>query len=1409
MAVEYPDDSRPYSIHSTGGERMQTESVTNPLSSASLPQQVFALLRETNANLAGNQSHAEALERVLHAIKSFGFDRVRLYKLSEDGVMTAKAHVGMEPSFVGMAWALAEDFYMQRLLNHPSPHICRRSDSPLLPHEKEIGKEGVEEWACLPLILRGRVIGQIAADNKHSRRQISEAELNDLALFAAQATAVLALEQAEMRSRKLAAVLKVSEAVNSSLDLEQIFQITCRAAVESLEIDHSALVRFDPDLKQIHVQAEYPGIGAHDKRISAHGIPVEEDLIKNRRPVFIQNVSQETALGEVRDVLNELKIRSILVVPIVSQNRVSGHFCLNAINRQRIFTNEEIEICQVIAAQAAVAIENARLFEKTRHQVRKLESLRRTTLQISAPPNPDQILSTFPAERLGEIVEEAARLLRAKSSGIYQFDSEREELTLVADYQRPDHLGKKLKLGEGLAGKLVQSDEPYYIVDNYDAWPGQAQIYSAGRVFGAVLEVPLRWRDRIIGVLYVDDKVGRHFTEQDARTLALFAEQIVSDTEASYLKQLVDSSPNAIIAIDTQGRVLQFNEKARQIHGYTEEEVVGQPVEMLYWDPQTPREIGRLLRESPDGRLNGYITSIKSKASPMGEPIPIPIVLAATWLFDSQNNRIGSVGYFTDLSSIEKSKRYQMSLTRASRLAAESKDLLKGLQELAEVAATIQPDDAFCQILLLDGEQKNLVVKAASYPKAMAGDISKSRADRECRIPILKWPGLSQRLDLGCSFTLGRQDPLRSYFIRFYRSLGLKQEFDRLLLVPLKTDGRLVGLITIGLLPSDQSISLSHEETSFAIEIAEQAVDLIDLTRIRQVAKVADFAKEIAQLITLGDLDKTLSSITHETVSALGCQAVVLYVYDHTRNKLHYPPKQTGVWYPQKAWPNDQVPPNSIVYQIMNDTQPWIVKSVREDPCFNGRRFTRVEKIESLAAISLRVADNPVGVMFFNYREPKNFTAEVIEIIKFFADQAAVAVSNAQLYEGRAKGLDDQRALIDLSNDLLKTLDYQEVFDRVVRAASKLLKAELCSIVMPENLNLPGKLNDLVLKAGVGWDDQLISKQALPTGYGSHAGYILMTRTPIVVDDYRLERRFQLPEVAKDHGVRAGMGVPIWIEGKAIGALLVQSREPRHFSEGEQYLLTLIANLAASAIQTAWQYQGATTLALVGLADSTWRHSVVNHANTIRTLALLFRRGLGKNLLPSLGITPARKVGETLEQIENLAVRILEKPLIPPSEKEGVEAVRLNEFIRQQIRPLWRNEPYRAVTPHWHLRLDEAATLRVHPEWLRIGLELLINNAVKAMERCELRELTVVTRRVRNQAEISIADTGNGLPDDVLAKLFLGRIDKPLGDGEGSGIGMLIAQAIFHTYRGDIRVAKTDPEGTEIVVRLPLEQNLK
>jgi signal transduction histidine kinase len=82
--------------------------------------------------------------------------------------------------------------------------------------------------------------------------------------------------------------------------------------------------------------------------------------------------------------------------------------------------------------------------------------------------------------------------------------------------------------------------------------------------------------------------------------------------------------------------------------------------------------------------------------------------------------------------------------------------------------------------------------------------------------------------------------------------------------------------------------------------------------------------------------------------------------------------------------------------------------------------------------------------------------------------------------------------------------------------------------------------------------------------------------------------------------------------------------------------------------------------------------------------------------------------------------------------------------------------------------------------------------------------MPVTTRFESDVIEISILDTGPGIPENILVKLFKKPIERAEG-GIGAGIGLMLTQTILQIYKGDIYVRPNDNKGAKIVIILPVE----
>src|SRR5262249_55536783 len=209
-----------------------------------------------------------------------------------------------------------------------------------------------------------------------------------------------------------------------------------------------------------------------------------------------------------------------------------------------------------------------------------------------------------------------------------------------------------------------------------------------------------------------------------------------------------------------------------------------------------------------------------------------------------------------------------------------------------------------------------------------------------------------------------------------------------------------------------------------------------------QLEKTHRTTKLVAEVTTLGNLSTTLDLITNGTKDSLDCDAVTLYCYDSETECLLSPPSMAGVNYPDRARKLTLVPPSSPVFSVLISKEIVTVTDVRTNDLFKGSRFSADEGIHSWAGIPLKMDDKPVGAMFVNYRRRHVFSESEIADMELFSSQAAIAIHNARLFDRTEKDLREREKFLELSNQLLGTLDIQETMNCATKFTATALDTE-------------------------------------------------------------------------------------------------------------------------------------------------------------------------------------------------------------------------------------------------------------------------------------------------------------------------------------------------------------------------------
>lgn len=244
-------------------------------------------------------------------------------------------------------------------------------------------------------------------------------------------TAASPAQSVAARSR-LERLLDISREITAVLDLPRLLNLIVQAAAELTECEAASILLIDAPSGELRFEAA--------SNLSGYGlasIPVPQEgsiagwVTANGQPLVIDDVQNDTRFYAQVDEVTRFSTRSILAVPLTCKARVIG--CLEAVNRctPELYSEEDVQILTVLAAQAAVAIENARLFQQSDQISEMVHELRTPLTAIVAcadmlqhpglkPEQGRELIQTIRAEgmRLSNLANNFLDLARLESGRV-------------------------------------------------------------------------------------------------------------------------------------------------------------------------------------------------------------------------------------------------------------------------------------------------------------------------------------------------------------------------------------------------------------------------------------------------------------------------------------------------------------------------------------------------------------------------------------------------------------------------------------------------------------------------------------------------------------------------------------------------------------------------------------------------------------------------------------------------------------------------------------------------------------------------------------------------------------------------------------------------------------------------------
>lgn len=376
---------------------------------------------------------------------------------------------------------------------------------------------------CVPMKVNQRVIGVLQAESAEPAH-FTSADQQLLQNLADQAAA--ALENARLytetqrRTRELAALNRASRVMASSLDLNIVLEQMLAEVKSLLEAEGASALLLDTPTSEELVFAAAASPGA--EIMIGLRVPLTTSIAgwvaRNGQPVLIDDTQHDRRFYAQVDAVTGMTTRSLLAVPLIRKETVIG--VVEVINKAKgNFNRYDLDMLEALSGSAAIAIENARLYQAERARYQEAEALRRAALTLTSTIALDQVFA--------HILTELRHVAPYDSASVQLLKGDR--LEIIDGYGFPD-LSKVLGItlpatGNIANARVIETREPIIIDDVQESQLVFDIKPDTSAKIRNWMGVPLIIGERVIGMLTLDKYQANFYTPDHARIARAYAAQ--------------------------------------------------------------------------------------------------------------------------------------------------------------------------------------------------------------------------------------------------------------------------------------------------------------------------------------------------------------------------------------------------------------------------------------------------------------------------------------------------------------------------------------------------------------------------------------------------------------------------------------------------------------------------------------------------------------------------------------------------------------------------------------------------------------------------------------------------------------------------------------------------------------------
>jgi GAF domain-containing protein len=397
---------------------------------------------------------------------------------------------------------------------------------------------------------------------------------------------------------------------------------------------------------------------------------------------------------------------------------------------------------------------------------------------------------------------------------------------------------------------------------------------------------------------------------------------------------------------------------------------------------------------------------------------------------------------------------------------------------------------------------------------------------------------------------------------RIIDQLGQGWKVKTLLAVPVGDSQSWQGVALLGY---QDKFQFRPEE----IELVEQATAQVTLTisKIRALeteqkrAKALEGLRKVSLSLTSQlEISAVLDSILSNALSMIAADDAHIFLYE--KGEIYFGAAKWGEGIPKQSFVTPRK--DGLTYEVATRGEMIVIPNVDDHELFEQVRWGG-----AIVGLPLKVREKVVGVMNVAFLSPHAFDEAELVALSLLADQAAIMIQNAKLFENVDKERRFVQLIYDVAQELVNTLSQDEILQRAVSLTAAHLDAQSCEAFILD----PGPRQLIphasARKDGLALDD-LRDKIMLEVGQGL-VGWVAQAGQPVLISDVRKDSRWITVDGVDDQ-VRAAIAAPLIAGGEMLGVMGVYHVDESAYTLEHLDLLVAIARQVSVAVSNAQRY---------------------------------------------------------------------------------------------------------------------------------------------------------------------------------------------------------------------------------------------